>query len=212
MILIDYNFDGFIMFLEMEERFMIGKKLIQFRKNKGLSQAELAEDVGVTRQTISNWELNEMAPDLKQAQKLSEIFNISLDELVGNEDAILKKLNITENNSNIIIKLIKVLGVTLGTLIFVLMAIVCIYIYTTNYYGTEPISAGEGRVCYFNGVIGDYIVMKNNIDGTISFDLKDKSIIDKLKLNEIKSGEPKEILEKIVTYIKDNGGTCLEDR
>ena len=93
---------------------MIGKKLVQFRKNKGLSQEELAEDVGVTRQTISNWELNETAPDLKQAQKLSEIFNISLDELVGNEDAILKKLNITENNSNIIIKLIKVLGVTLG--------------------------------------------------------------------------------------------------
>ena len=203
MILIDYNFDGFIMFLEMEERFMIGKKLIQFRKNKGLSQAELAEDVGVTRQTISNWELNETAPDLKQAQKLSEIFNISLDELVGNEDAILKKLNITENNSNIIIKLIKVLGVTLGTLIFVLMAIVCIYIYTTNYYGTEPISAGEGRVCYFNGVIGDYIVMKNNIDGTVSFDLKDKSIIDKLKFG---------ISVFSSTYIKDNGGTCLEDR
>ena len=85
MILIDYNFDWFIMFLEMEERFMIGKKLIQFRKNKGLSQAELAEDVGVTRQTISNWELNETAPDLKQAQKLSEIFNISLDELVNND-------------------------------------------------------------------------------------------------------------------------------
>lgn len=85
---------------------MIGKKLVQFRKNKGLSQEELAEDVGVTRQTISNWELNETAPDLKQAQKLGEIFNISLDELVGNEDAILKKLNITENNSNIIIKLI----------------------------------------------------------------------------------------------------------
>ena len=73
---------------------MIGKKLIQFRKNKGLSQEELAEDVGVTRQTISNWELNETAPDLKQAQKLSEIFNISLDELVGNDDVILKNLNI----------------------------------------------------------------------------------------------------------------------
>ena len=71
---------------------MIGKKLIQFRKNSGLSQEELAEDVGVTRQTISNWELNETAPDLKQAQKLSEIFNISLDELVGNDDVILKKV------------------------------------------------------------------------------------------------------------------------
>lgn len=34
MILIDYNFDWFIMFLEMEERFMIGKKLIQFRKKQ----------------------------------------------------------------------------------------------------------------------------------------------------------------------------------
>ena len=179
--------------------------------DKLLGQLHEAIDLTKTFCMSHDVDLNKVVEDGDTFKNLS-LFEDYANTIVGNDDVILKKLNITENNSNIIIKLIKVLGVTLGTLIFVLMAIVCIYIYTTNYYETEAVSAGQGRVCYFNGVIGDYIVMKNNSDGTISFDLKDKSIIDKLKLNEIKSGEPKEILEKIVTYIKDNGGTCLEDR
>ena len=55
------------------------------RKKKGLSQEELAEKVGVARQTISKWELGETSPDLKQAKELSKIFNVSLDELTNND-------------------------------------------------------------------------------------------------------------------------------
>ena len=39
--------------------------------------------MGVTRQTISNWELDESSPDLKQGKELSKIFNVSLDDLAG---------------------------------------------------------------------------------------------------------------------------------
>ena len=62
---------------------MIGEKITSERKKHKLNQEDLAEMIGVTRQTISNWELNETSPDLKQAQKLSDIFNISVDELIG---------------------------------------------------------------------------------------------------------------------------------
>ena len=61
-----------------------GKKLFELRKQKNLSQEQLAEKMGVARQTISKWELGETSPDLKQAKELSKIFNVSLDELVGN--------------------------------------------------------------------------------------------------------------------------------
>lgn len=71
---------------------MLGEKIINERKNHKLSQEELAEMVGVTRQTISNWELNETSPDLKQAQKLADIFNISIDELIGKKMYFWKKL------------------------------------------------------------------------------------------------------------------------
>ena len=191
---------------------MLGEKIISERKKCKLSQEDLAEKLGITRQTISNWELNETSPDLKQASKLCDIFNISLDELTGKENAILTKLDKTESNSKLIIKLVKTVGITLGTLIFILLCIVSIYIYSTNYYTAEPTATGEGRFCYYNGKISDYTVMKNNSDGSLSYDVGDINIINDLDLYNIKKGEPKEILEKIVKYIKDNGGTCLEDR
>lgn len=191
---------------------MLGEKIISERKKCKLSQEDLAEKLGITRQTISNWELNETSPDLKQASKLCDIFNISLDELTGKENAILTKLDKTESNSKLIIKLVKTVGITLGTLIFILLCIVSIYIYSTNYYTAEPTATGEGRFCYYNGKISDYTVMKNNSDGSLSYDIGDTNIINDLDLYNIKTGEPKEVLEKIVKYIKDNGGTCLEDR
>ncbi len=191
---------------------MLGEKIISERKKCKLSQEDLAEKLGITRQTISNWELNETSPDLKQASKLCDIFNISLDELTGKENAILTKLDKTESNSKLIIKLVKTVGITLGTLIFILLCIVSIYIYSINYYTAEPTATGEGRFCYYNGKISNYTVMKNNSDGSLSYDIGDINIINDLDLYNIKTGEPKEILEKIVKYIKDNGGTCLEDR
>lgn len=191
---------------------MLGEKIISERKKCKLSQEDLAEKLGITRQTISNWELNETSPDLKQASKLCDIFNISLDELTGKENAILTKLDKTESNSKLIIKLVKTVGITLGTLIFILLCIVSIYIYSTNYYTAEPTATGEGRFCYYNGKISDYTVMKNNSDGSLSYDVGDINIMNDLDLYNVKKGEPKEILEKIVKYIKDNGGTCLEDR
>lgn len=65
----------------------LGNKILKLRKNSNLSQEQLAEKMGVSRQTISKWEFGETAPDIKQAQKLSKLFNISLDELVGNIEA-----------------------------------------------------------------------------------------------------------------------------
>ena len=76
-----------------------GKKIQELRKKNNLSQEDLAEKLGVARQTISKWELGETSPDLKQSHELSKIFNISLDELTNNEKTI-KKNDISNNNSN----------------------------------------------------------------------------------------------------------------
>ena len=62
----------------------LGNKIVSLRKKNNLSQEELAEKVGVTRQTISKWELEETAPDINHAKTLSKIFNVSLDELTNN--------------------------------------------------------------------------------------------------------------------------------
>ena len=97
----------------------LGNKIYEHRKKLGLSQEQLAEKIGVSRQTISKWELGETSPDIKQAQMLSQIFNVSLDELTGNDtkEAIYEKVSNTEKLAGLIIKILKVLGISLITFI-----------------------------------------------------------------------------------------------
>lgn len=59
------------------------EQLITLRKQKGLSQEQLGERLGVTRQTISKWELGITTPEMDKLIELSDLFQISIDELVG---------------------------------------------------------------------------------------------------------------------------------
>ena len=61
----------------------LGSNLAQARKRNGLSQEDVAEKLGVSRQTISKWELNETLPDICQAKKLAMLYHMTLDELIA---------------------------------------------------------------------------------------------------------------------------------
>lgn len=105
----------------------LGKQIYELRKKANLSQEQLAEKVGVSRQTISKWELGETAPDIKQAQVLSQVFSVSLDELTGNDtkEVIYKKVSNTEKLAGLIIKVIKIWGIIiLACLIVTIVGIV----------------------------------------------------------------------------------------
>ena len=99
----------------------IGDKILSLRKKEGITQEELAEMVGVSRQTISKWELDETSPDLKQAKKLSEIFKVSIDELESNniENILVNKVSNTEKLAGIIIKIIKAIGILIVSLFII---------------------------------------------------------------------------------------------
>ena len=62
----------------------IGSKLKNARNENGITQEQAAELLGVSRQTISNWELNITKPDTDHIKKMSKIFNISIDEMLDN--------------------------------------------------------------------------------------------------------------------------------
>ena len=69
----------------MEETIMnLSEKLIGLRKEKGWSQEELGENLDVTRQTVSKWELGQTTPEMNKLIEMSRLFGISIDELVGN--------------------------------------------------------------------------------------------------------------------------------
>lgn len=65
----------------------LGEKIYTLRTEKGMSQTDLAEALDVSRQSISKWETDASTPELDKLVKLSEIFGVSLDELVlGKEE------------------------------------------------------------------------------------------------------------------------------
>lgn len=69
-----------------------GQKLKDARSRAGLTQEELVRHLGVTRQTISNWENDRSYPDLASALKLSELYGISLDELLKEDAGLQQRL------------------------------------------------------------------------------------------------------------------------
>lgn len=60
----------------------LGNSLFNARKKKGLSQEDVAQKLQISRQTISKWELDETLPDIYQAKKLANLYQLSLDELI----------------------------------------------------------------------------------------------------------------------------------
>ena len=61
----------------------LGNNLFNARKKSGLSQEEVAEKLGVTRQTVSKWETDETLPDIRLAKRMALLYNLSLDELIS---------------------------------------------------------------------------------------------------------------------------------
>ena len=63
-----------------------GERIRELRKEKGLSQIELAKNVGVGKSVISLWELNECEPTLSKLIALADFFDVTLDYLAGREE------------------------------------------------------------------------------------------------------------------------------
>ena len=104
----------------------LGENILKLRKQNGLSQEQLGEQIGVTRQTISNWELNETAPNPEQLKALSKVLSVSLDELLDNEveGVLMKKVSNTEQLAGTINKGLRILGK--GFLIYIVLVIVAL--------------------------------------------------------------------------------------
>ena len=77
----------------------LGDKLIQLRKRKGLSQEELAEKLGVSRQSVSKWESNNTYPETERLIQICNIFECSMDDLINDKVVdIDKTLRSSKNN------------------------------------------------------------------------------------------------------------------
>ena len=80
----------------------IGEKITELRKKYNYTQEVLAEKIGVTRQTLSNWESNITSPDLNQASLLCKELKININDLLDNE----LELDVKDNSNSILSKLV----------------------------------------------------------------------------------------------------------
>lgn len=70
----------------------IGKKIQQIREQNGMSQEQLAKDLAVTRQAVSKWENGKSLPDIENLMYISDLYGVSLDELVKGDPVVSKKV------------------------------------------------------------------------------------------------------------------------
>ena len=113
----------------------LGQNILNLRKKNGLSQEQLGEKVNVTRQTISNWELEETAPNPEQLKLLSKALNVSVDDLIDNDlqNVDLSKIKMTEKQTRTIKKILK--GFLIGFIIFLVIDIIAFIICFFGHYG-----------------------------------------------------------------------------
>lgn len=67
------------------DQIKIGKFISQLRREAGMTQEELGEKIGVTNKTVSRWETGTYMPDIEKLMLLSEIFSVSINELLCGE-------------------------------------------------------------------------------------------------------------------------------
>lgn len=81
----------------MTENINVGQKLQIARNKQGLTQEQIAQQLQVSRQTISNWENNKSYPDIVSLITLSELYQISLDQLLKGDKAMIEHLSKSTN-------------------------------------------------------------------------------------------------------------------
>ena len=103
------------------------EKLIALRKSNGMSQEELGEKLGVTRQTISKWELEQTAPDMNSLNKISELFDVSVDYLANDNRGENQEQEKTVNTGSPVVddekrkKILIIVSIVLGIIIMFYM-------------------------------------------------------------------------------------------
>ena len=116
-------------------------RLYQLRKQKGLSQEELANRLNVSRQTVSKWEVGDSTPDMEKLIAMSDLFDVSLDMLVkGKEEdpkppptakseftAVINEKVLTDKNKKKAKSILKIVAIILGAIVLIDVISMIIY-------------------------------------------------------------------------------------
>lgn len=184
---------------------MLGENIYKLRKLKELSQEELAEVIGVSRQTISNWELGETSPNPEQLKLLSKVLGVSVDELINNEikGILEEKVSNTERLAGIIIKILKIMGILFLVMLIIDVVVFLIFMFNKETMVSEKvdevsISCYKGEQEYLITIGSDGYFNCSNCSLKIQKDLKE--VVD---YRDVFNN-----YDIVLEYFEDNNGTC----
>ena len=157
---------------------MLSEKILKLRKKQGYSQEELGNLLNVTRQTISNWELNGATPNPEQLKLLSKALNVSIDELLDNDiqNILENKIINTEYLTKKHLRISKIIIITLYFIILFSLITLTIYLFKIkNYYQDEYVCKLNDKKIYVSltqeedksFIIETYFEDENKNEGSI---------------------------------------------
>ena len=176
----------------------LGNLILKYRKQKNLSQEDLAKEIGVTRQTISKWELNETSPDLKQAVKLAEIFNIDFNKIINiiNEEET-ENVAIKDRVKNYTLILL------LSLLVIIIVSLIAIFFYN---YGYNRKHSTLYIVCNLSDKQYQYSITYDDTNDVIQYE--GHNYINNIVYEKGKIKKVIDVLTDINNHFKDEGGYC----
>lgn len=199
---------------------MLGENIKNLRKSKGYSQEILAGQLNVVRQTVSKWEKGMSVPDAEMLNQISELFEVPVSELLGNNilesedksdmNEVAKQLTVLNeqlaNTAGRRRKTIRIAAIGIGVAIFVSIAI---YVFCFWMFGVQPqenaILTTTNLECTLNGETYCYGVTYNEQYQIVEAG-GDAWIADHVQTEQYDDANI--LIAQIEDYFTDRGGTC----
>lgn len=167
------------------------EKLIKLRKQKGLSQEDLGNQINVSRQAISKWESEQANPEIEKVKEISKLFNVSIDYLLNDKIDEPRKEVLKANNK------IKKAIISLFLIIIIIYLLIAVYKFSILLkYSIKANKINDYDNCIImattviNNRINDHvsefsenIIHKNNIEVTESYDKDNEAPTDITYIN-----------------------------
>ena len=151
----------------------LSEKLYELRKKDGLSQEQLAEQLGVSRQAISKWESGKAVPESDTLISISKYFDVTLDYLMKENESIsevVTDIKETQTNSGREKRIIGIIICMIGIICLLVWGIVSIFMpSTSDRIGTSSMITIDGNgffliICFVAVIVGAVLLLKSSSD------------------------------------------------
>ena len=193
----------------------IGNKLLELRKQNKMTQEKLAEELNVTRQTISNWELGSTKPDLEQIKLISKLYQISIDNLLENDvkDILTSTISNTEKLTGLVYKILKFLvilfvGFFIFTMAITILGFIFFGVRNVNNISLTSVETEANLVCTLDDNTYRIRIWESKAEGEEPNRVftADTELLERLALWDYETFE--EVQNAVTNYFQVNGGSC----